>query len=86
MSLEFYCRWSSTVAYKEIFKNYLKYWGSIVGGVLLSYCFPKVRARSFIFLSQNFIYLKILFSGLDSGKIRVLNFDFAIKKGSIHIQ
>jgi hypothetical protein len=22
MSLEFYCRWSSTVAYKEIFKNY----------------------------------------------------------------
>jgi hypothetical protein len=29
MSLEFYCRWSSTVAYKEIFKNYLKYWGSI---------------------------------------------------------
>jgi hypothetical protein len=36
MSLEFYCRWCSTVAYKEIFKNYLKYWGSIVGGVLLS--------------------------------------------------
>ncbi len=33
MSLDFYCRWSSTVAYKEIFKNYLKYWGSIVGGV-----------------------------------------------------
>jgi hypothetical protein len=31
MSLEFY-----TVACKEIFKNYLKYWGSIVGGVLLS--------------------------------------------------
>jgi hypothetical protein len=29
--LEFY-----TVACKEIFKNYLKYWGSIVGGVLLS--------------------------------------------------
>jgi hypothetical protein len=36
MSLEFCCRWSSTVAYKDIFKNYLKYWGSIVGGVLLS--------------------------------------------------
>jgi hypothetical protein len=37
MSLEFYCRWSSTaVAYKDIFNNYLKYWGSIVGGVLLS--------------------------------------------------
>ncbi len=37
MSLEFYCRWSSTaVAYKEFFNNYLKYWGSIVGGVLLS--------------------------------------------------
>jgi hypothetical protein len=36
MSLEFYCRWSSTVTYKEIFKNYLEYWGSIVGGVLLS--------------------------------------------------
>jgi hypothetical protein len=33
---EFYCRWSSTVAYKVIFLNYLKYWGSIVGGVLLS--------------------------------------------------
>ena len=30
MSLEFYCRWSSTVTYKEIFKNYLEYWGSIV--------------------------------------------------------
>jgi hypothetical protein len=36
MSLEFYCRWSSTVAYREIFLNYFKYWGSIVGGVLLS--------------------------------------------------
>jgi hypothetical protein len=48
-ALEFYCRvfliifkkgvliilclWSSTVAYKEIVLNYLKYWGSIVGGV-----------------------------------------------------
>jgi hypothetical protein len=36
MSLKFYCRWSSTVAYKDILRNYLKYWGSIVGGVLLS--------------------------------------------------
>jgi hypothetical protein len=36
MSLEFHCRWSSTVAYKEIFKNYSKYWGSFVGGVLRS--------------------------------------------------
>ncbi len=36
MSLEFYYHWSSTVAYKEIFKNYLKYWGSIVSGVFLS--------------------------------------------------
>jgi hypothetical protein len=39
--MEFYCNWSSTVAYKAIFKNDLKYWGSIVGGVLLSlelYC------------------------------------------------
>jgi hypothetical protein len=33
---EFYCRWSSTVAYKEFLKNYLNYCGSIVGGVLLS--------------------------------------------------
>jgi hypothetical protein len=39
MSLEFYCRWSSTVAYKEIFLNDFKYWGSIVGGVLLSFEF-----------------------------------------------
>jgi hypothetical protein len=30
MSLELYCRWSSTVAYKDIFRNYLKYWSSIV--------------------------------------------------------
>jgi hypothetical protein len=30
LSLEFYFRWSSIVAYKEIFKNYLKYWDSIV--------------------------------------------------------
>jgi hypothetical protein len=29
MSLEFYFRWSSTVAFKEIFKIYLKYWGSV---------------------------------------------------------
>jgi hypothetical protein len=36
MSLEFHCRWSSTVAYKEIFKNYSKYLGSFVGGVLRS--------------------------------------------------
>ncbi len=39
-TLEFFCRVflirSSTVAYIEIFKIYLKYWGSIVGGVLLS--------------------------------------------------
>jgi hypothetical protein len=34
--LEFYCRWSSTVACKVIFKHYLKYWGSTVGGV---FCF-----------------------------------------------
>jgi hypothetical protein len=32
---EFLCLWSSIVAYKEIFRNYLKYWGSTVGGVLL---------------------------------------------------
>jgi hypothetical protein len=30
LSLEFYCRIQKNV------KNYLKYWGSIVGGVLLS--------------------------------------------------
>jgi hypothetical protein len=30
MSLEFYCR------IQKILKNYLKYWGSIVGGVLPS--------------------------------------------------
>jgi hypothetical protein len=36
LSLDFYCRLSSTVAYKEIVRNYLKYSGSIVGGVLLS--------------------------------------------------
>jgi hypothetical protein len=36
MSLEFDCRWSSTVANKEICQNYFKYWGSIVGGVLLT--------------------------------------------------
>ncbi len=35
MSLEFYCRWSSTVAYKEILKNHLKYWGPIVGGLFV---------------------------------------------------
>jgi hypothetical protein len=29
MSLELYCRWSSTVAYKDIFQNYLKYWSSM---------------------------------------------------------
>ena len=39
MSLEFDCRWSSTVANKEICQNYFKYWGSIVGGVLLSFEF-----------------------------------------------
>jgi hypothetical protein len=36
MSLEFSCRWSSTVAYKDIFINNLKNWGSFVGGVFLS--------------------------------------------------
>jgi hypothetical protein len=41
MSLEFYCRWSSTVEFLYIFKKYLKNWGSNVVGVLLSlefYC------------------------------------------------
>jgi hypothetical protein len=33
LSLEFYCR------IQKNFKNYLKYWGSIVGGVLLSFGF-----------------------------------------------
>jgi hypothetical protein len=31
--------WSSTVAYKEILKIISNYWGSIVGGVLLSFEF-----------------------------------------------
>jgi hypothetical protein len=36
MSLEFYCRWGSTVECNYIFYKYLKNWGSIVVGVLLS--------------------------------------------------
>jgi hypothetical protein len=44
LALEFYCRIflirSSTVAYIEIIKIYLKYWGSIVGRVLSSVSNP----------------------------------------------
>jgi hypothetical protein len=36
MSLEFYCRWGSTVECNYILKKYLKNWGCIVVGVLLS--------------------------------------------------
>ena len=34
MSLEFYCRWGSTVEFLYIFKKYLKNWGYNVVGVL----------------------------------------------------
>jgi hypothetical protein len=46
MYLEFYCRWSSIVAYKIILKNNFKewgLWGSIVGGVLRSLYREKSR-------------------------------------------
>jgi hypothetical protein len=38
MSLKFYCRWSLLSHTKKFVKFiiYSKYWGSIVGGVLLS--------------------------------------------------
>jgi hypothetical protein len=36
MSLEFYCRWGSTVEFLYILKKYFKNWGSNVVGVLLS--------------------------------------------------
>jgi hypothetical protein len=68
MSLEFYCRWSSTVAYKEIFKNYLKYWGSIVGGVLLSpyrrIVLPSARWR-LLFVRKKIEIFVICFSDVD---------------------
>ena len=35
MSLEFYCRWGSTVEFFYILKKYLKNWGSNVVGFLL---------------------------------------------------
>jgi hypothetical protein len=60
MSLDFYCRWSSTVAYKEFFLNYLKYWGSIVGGVLLSLEFYG-RRHTFYLYAIVFFFICLIF-------------------------
>jgi hypothetical protein len=47
MSLEFYCRWGSTVEILYILKKYLKNWGSNVVGVLLSLEFYCQHAQRF---------------------------------------
>ena len=39
MSLEFYCRWGSTIECNQNFLKYLKNWGSNVVGVLLFFEF-----------------------------------------------
>jgi hypothetical protein len=74
MSLEFDCRWSSTVANKEICQNYFKYWGSIVGGVLLTleFCGDNVDficgfcLSGFFFLYQDF-WIRLFFFVFWSG-------------------
>jgi hypothetical protein len=58
MSLEFHCRWSSTVAYKEIFKNYSKYWSSFVGGVLRSHTVIMATLNMCSFIHSLFYWLE----------------------------
>ena len=55
MSLEFYCRWGSTVECDYICLKYSKNWGSIVVEVLLSLEFYGLHA---LYLTKIRIFLK----------------------------